>query len=229
MSIQFGTEGNNNMKRPIFFLLLMMLVFASQNAWAQAYGYGYGYRQPGYGYNYGSYRAPAYGSGAYNGYATPSYYYRGNSYRPPAPPPAYAPRPPQVGTGFGSDSFLAAPNYQDFIRKHTKDDYGDHPPVEIWLGMRVGRIGDYWFEALGGSSSHPTPKGTYTVKAKHEDFYSRKYEAEMPYSVFFTEQCAIHEGSLRVRSHGCIHVGPEAARKIFAYSKVGNSKVKVHK
>lgn len=209
------------MKRLIFFFLLMMFGFAVQNASAQ--GNGYQSTQPGYGYNYGGYN--------YGGYAAPSYYYGGNAYRPPAPAygQRYAPQPPQVGTGFGSDSFMAAPNYQAFIRKHTKADYGDNPPVEIWLDMRVGRIGDYWFEALGGSNSHPTPKGTYTVKAKHEDFYSRKYEAEMPFSVFFTEQCAIHEGSLRVRSHGCIHVSPEAARRIFEYSKVGNSKVKVHR
>lgn len=103
------------------------------------------------------------------------------------------------------------------------------PPIEIWLSKGVGRWGDYWFYALGGSKSHATPKGTFTVKSKHEDFYSHKYDAPMPRSVFFTEQCAIHVGSLKVRSHGCIHVDWRTGQLIYDYARVGNTKVKIYK
>lgn len=101
-------------------------------------------------------------------------------------------------------------------------------PIEIWLGDQVGRWGDYWFPALGGKSTHRTPKGKFTVKARHKEFYSRKYESKMPRSVFFTEQCAIHVGSLKTKSHGCIHVDWEAGQLIYDLSKTGKTKVIVH-
>ncbi len=101
-------------------------------------------------------------------------------------------------------------------------------PIEIWLGKQVGRWGDYWFPALGGKSSHRTPQGKFTVKARHKEFYSRKYESKMPRSVFFTEQCAIHVGSLKTKSHGCIHVDWEAGELIYDLSKTGKTKVIVH-
>lgn len=154
----------------------------------------------------------------YYGYSSPAYQYYSQPGRYPQSYPDYYnsqyPDYPQQRPGLPSTESKATVK---------------NPPVEIWLERRMGRIGDYWFEALGGSSKHPTPKGTFTVKAKHEDFYSRKYKAEMPHSVFFTEQCAIHAGSLRVKSHGCIHVSDEAARAIFNYAKTGKTKVKVYR
>lgn len=102
------------------------------------------------------------------------------------------------------------------------------PPIEIWLSERVGRWGDYVFHALGGKKTHPTPKGTFTVKSKYHDYYSRKYKAPMPRSVFFTSQCAIHVGSLTQKSHGCIHVDWETAEMIYEYAKPGKTKVIVY-
>ncbi len=103
------------------------------------------------------------------------------------------------------------------------------PPIEIWLNKGIGRWGNYWFYALGGTNKHPTPKGTFTVKAKHKEFYSNKYDAPMPRSVFFTEQCAIHVGSLRTRSHGCIHVDWPTGQMIYDYSRTGKTKVKIYR
>jgi hypothetical protein len=209
------------MKRLIFFVIMAMVTLCAGTALAQ-YGY---YGQP-------AYASPAYYYGQgynYGGYA-PSYYYgsqRGGAYSGQYAGSSYSGSDYSSRYSSGAD-WQSNSEYEAFKRAHTKADYGKNPPVEIWLGRRIGRIGDYWFEALGGTSKHPTPTGTYTVKAKHEDFYSRKYKAEMPLSVFFTEQCAIHIGSLRVRSHGCIHVDSEAASRIFSYAKVGGTKVRVH-
>lgn len=103
------------------------------------------------------------------------------------------------------------------------------PPIEIFLSQQMGRWGDYYFYALGGRSTHPTPKGSFTVKSKHRDFYSNKYKSPMPRSVFFTDQCAIHVGSLRVTSHGCIHVDWEAGQFIYEYAVPGRTKVIVYR
>jgi hypothetical protein len=44
----------------------------------------------------------------------------------------------------------------------------------------------------------------------------------MPYSVFFTHSgIAFHQGSLRVPSHGCIHLGHGAAVTFFNSLAVG--------
>ena len=103
------------------------------------------------------------------------------------------------------------------------------PPIEIWLDRGIGRLGNYWFYALGGTSKHPTPKGTFTVKAKHKSFYSNKYDAPMPRSVFFTDPCAIHVGSLRVKSHGCIHVDWPTGQMLYDYARTGQTKVKIYR
>lgn len=102
------------------------------------------------------------------------------------------------------------------------------PPIEIWLSRGWGRWGEYWFPALGGRESHPTPRGKFDVIAKHEDFYSYKYKAPMPLAVFFTDQCAIHVGSLRVSSHGCIHVDWQTGDYIYRYAQPGVTKVRVY-
>ena len=102
----------------------------------------------------------------------------------------------------------------------------DGPPkagsaIEIDLGEGVGTFGDYTFAVLGGKPSHPTPTGSFRVNTKSKDHYSRKYEADMPYSLFFTAQCAIHQGSMRTESHGCIHVDEPTAQYLYENSNIG--------
>jgi len=103
------------------------------------------------------------------------------------------------------------------------------PPIEIWLSEGLGRWGPYMFRVLGGREDHRTPTGKFHVNAKHEEFYSNKYKADMPYSVFFTEQCAIHVGSLRVPSHGCIHVDWQTGMWLFDNAEIGKTQVIVYK
>ncbi|HEX6360934.1 L,D-transpeptidase [Actinophytocola sp.] len=67
-----------------------------------------------------------------------------------------------------------------------------------------------------GKPGYETPPGTFTVKYKDIDHWSKAYDAPMPYSVFFTRSgIAFHEGSLSQQSHGCIHLSPEAARTFY--------------
>lgn len=68
-----------------------------------------------------------------------------------------------------------------------------------------------------------TPPGTFRVQFKDIDHRSELFDnAPMPYSVFFNGGIAFHAGSLRVQSHGCIHLSTAAAKTYFNTLKVGD-------
>jgi lipoprotein-anchoring transpeptidase ErfK/SrfK len=70
--------------------------------------------------------------------------------------------------------------------------------------------------SLGGAG-HRTPTGSFRVAWKDEEHTSSSYGISMPFSVFFAHGgIAFHEGPLDERSHGCVHLGPVAARAFFA-------------
>ena len=66
-----------------------------------------------------------------------------------------------------------------------------------------------------GRPGYETPPGTFHVTFKDKDFWSTDFDAPMPYSVFFNGGIAFHEGSLSVPSHGCVHLGEDAAITFF--------------
>jgi lipoprotein-anchoring transpeptidase ErfK/SrfK len=67
-----------------------------------------------------------------------------------------------------------------------------------------------------GRPGYETPTGTFHVQYKDIDHYSKAYNAPMPYSVFFTTTgIAFHEGSLRVQSHGCVHLSRKHAVEFY--------------
>jgi lipoprotein-anchoring transpeptidase ErfK/SrfK len=66
-----------------------------------------------------------------------------------------------------------------------------------------------------GRKGFRTPPGTFKVSFKSKDHVSTIYDAEMPYSVFFNGGVAFHQGSLKVQSHGCVHLSRTAAQKFF--------------
>ena len=62
-----------------------------------------------------------------------------------------------------------------------------------------------------------TPPGSFRVSYKDQDHISSVFDAApMPYSVFFNDDIAFHQGSVRQASHGCIHLTSSAARQFFA-------------
>jgi lipoprotein-anchoring transpeptidase ErfK/SrfK len=66
-----------------------------------------------------------------------------------------------------------------------------------------------------GRKGFRTPPGTFRVTFKNRDHVSSIYDAPMPYSVFFNGGIAFHQGSLREKSHGCIHLSRAAAKSFF--------------
>jgi L,D-transpeptidase catalytic domain len=74
-----------------------------------------------------------------------------------------------------------------------------------------------------GGQGKETPTGTFKVLWKDEDHKSAEFDdAPMPYSVFFVPGIAFHQGSLSVKSHGCIHLSLASAQKYFATLSVGD-------
>ena len=73
-----------------------------------------------------------------------------------------------------------------------------------------------------GRNGFRTPPGTFRVSFKDEDHVSTIYDQPMPYSVFFNGGIAFHQGSVRVRSHGCVHLTSAAARTFFGDLRPGD-------
>ena len=73
-----------------------------------------------------------------------------------------------------------------------------------------------------GRAGFRTPPGSFRVSFKSRDHISSIYDQAMPYSVFFNGGIAFHQGSVRVTSHGCIHLTAKAARAFFANLQPGD-------
>ena len=77
--------------------------------------------------------------------------------------------------------------------------------------------------ALGGRPGHETPTGQFDVQFKDADHVSSIYKnAKMPNYVNFTDAVGFHAGSLKVTSHGCVHLSSDNAKRFFDYLKVGD-------
>jgi lipoprotein-anchoring transpeptidase ErfK/SrfK len=83
------------------------------------------------------------------------------------------------------------------------------------------------FPVVTGDDETTTNPGIYTVKLKDDNYYSRKYDTPMPYSIFFDlkERKAIHEGEVpppaikkELATHGCIHVEPPFIERLYEWA-----------
>ncbi|MHA7819343.1 MAG: L,D-transpeptidase family protein [Erythrobacter sp.] len=83
--------------------------------------------------------------------------------------------------------------------------------------------------ALLGTTSHPTPLGTFPILTKERDNVSEKYNnAPMPWTLRLTwDGIAIHGSPVMngYASHGCIGVPDPFAEKLFAIAKRGDKVV----
>ena len=87
---------------------------------------------------------------------------------------------------------------------------------QAWL-MNGGQVTYGPTPITSGKPGYRTPTGTFKVLWKDRDHRSQAFDnAPMPYSVFFTSSgIAFHQGSLKVPSHGCVHLGRGAAVNFF--------------
>lgn len=77
-----------------------------------------------------------------------------------------------------------------------------------------------------GRDGYETTRGTHEVirHVRHE--HSLPFDSPMPYSTYFTRNgIAFHQGRLDEPSHGCIHMGHDAASHFFENLQVGDEVV----
>jgi lipoprotein-anchoring transpeptidase ErfK/SrfK len=87
-------------------------------------------------------------------------------------------------------------------------------PKQVGVAYEQGKK-LFEFPVMTGDDEETTDPGIYVVKAKDDNYYSRKYDTPMPYSIFFDikGKKAIHEGEVpppaekrEFATHGCVHV-----------------------
>ena len=93
---------------------------------------------------------------------------------------------------------------------------------EAWI-VRNGRIVRGPVSVATGRAGYGTEVGTFSVYRKNLMWYSTIYNnAPMPYSVFFDGGEAFHEGSIYVRSHGCVHLSSNDASWVYNFLHIGD-------
>jgi hypothetical protein len=92
---------------------------------------------------------------------------------------------------------------------------------QAWL-LRDGKVILGPVRVSHGRAGFRTPPGTFRVAFKDQDHVSTVYDQPMPWSVFFNGDIAFHQGSVRVTSHGCVHLPAAAARTFFAELRRGD-------
>lgn len=91
-----------------------------------------------------------------------------------------------------------------------------------WLTDGAGHVVGGPFAARGGTSSAPTPVGTFAVEKKVKHYWSTEFDAPMPNAVFFQPGIAFHEDSTLIPSNGCVHLPWSASQRFFDTLKPGD-------
>lgn len=102
------------------------------------------------------------------------------------------------------------------------------PDIEIWLSEGYGRYGDREFQVRGGSKKNPTPTGAFTVEWKSRKWWSKQYDAAMPYALFYYKGAALHQGVMRGHSHGCVRLNEADAKFLYGIAKEKETRVFVY-
>jgi lipoprotein-anchoring transpeptidase ErfK/SrfK len=98
---------------------------------------------------------------------------------------------------------------------------------QAWL-LDAGRVVRGPVPIQHGDLRDPTPRGTFGVQWKAEQYTSREHLTQMPYSVFFADGgIAFHEGAQDNPSAGCVKLGHEDAKAFFYFLQVGDE-VQIH-
>jgi hypothetical protein len=91
----------------------------------------------------------------------------------------------------------------------------EYGQLKMWGPISSGRIG----------GEYETPCGMYHALWKNEEYYSKKYEAEMPYAICFSEDgYFMHQQALpgKPSSHGCIRFKADDAYDIYCWIKIND-------
>jgi hypothetical protein len=93
---------------------------------------------------------------------------------------------------------------------------------QAWLADGAGHVILGPVPARGGTAHAPTPVGTFHVLFKDAHYFSKQFQAPMPYAVFFYPGDAFHADNTAVNSNGCIHLPVSVAQRFYAALHVGD-------
>jgi Putative peptidoglycan binding domain/L,D-transpeptidase catalytic domain len=101
--------------------------------------------------------------------------------------------------------------------------------VTLW---KRGTLWNSWL-VRGGSASHKTRVGRFSVFYRDKDHVSSIYDSPMPHSQFFSGGQAFHGSSLMMdpfvgHSHGCVNMYREDARQLWKLTASRPLKVRVY-
>lgn len=92
-----------------------------------------------------------------------------------------------------------------------------------WL-LDNGRVVRGPVDIIPGDDDHPTPRGSFRVQWKAEQYTSRQFLVQMPWAVFFADGgVAFHEGDPDTYSAGCVKLDDDDARAFFRFLQVGDA------
>jgi lipoprotein-anchoring transpeptidase ErfK/SrfK len=85
---------------------------------------------------------------------------------------------------------------------------------------KSGLARTYMWKVSTGKSGYRTPTGAWNPTWLSPNHWSKKYDAPMPFAVFFTGGYAIHATDAVAKlgqpaSHGCVRLAPENAAMFF--------------
>jgi hypothetical protein len=87
--------------------------------------------------------------------------------------------------------------------------------------FRNGALQHDFSPIKGGSASDPSTRGVFKVFKAFRHHTSSKFPippGNMDFSLFFHGAEALHQGPPTIPSHGCIHVEPSQAEKLFRWA-----------
>jgi lipoprotein-anchoring transpeptidase ErfK/SrfK len=108
-------------------------------------------------------------------------------------------------------------------------------PKQVGIAYQEGKK-LFEFPVVTGDDESTTDPGIYRVRLKDDNYYSRKYDTPMPWSIFFDLKGmkAIHAGEVpppeikkELATHGCIHVEPPYIQRLYDWADEENTAVVV--
>ena len=132
---------------------------------------------------------------------------------------------------FVHTSILSAGAF-DIFKEYDKIIWIDQPK-QVGIAYERGKK-LFEFPVVTGDDVTTTNPGTYRIRLKDDNYYSRKYDTPMPYSMFFDlkEMKAVHEGEVpppevkkHLATHGCIHVEPPHIERLYEWADEENTAV----
>ena len=121
-------------------------------------------------------------------------------------------------------------------KAHSAAPFGRCILVDLIVGrLRAFQDGVLKFDLhpiSGGAHTSPTTRGVFKVFSRLRHHTSSKYPyppGNMDFSLFFHGAEAIHQGPATIPSHGCIHVAPGDAERLFDWAGVADVMVIVLK